>query len=79
MSKLFCKGIRNPKLEWMFSDVAVGSLTSQKTIDQFFNFTETDKSLSLSQTGHLLKLSVDNLRIELSLLSTSVQGFGLAS
>ena len=79
MSKLICKGIRNPKLEWMLSDVAVGSLTSQKTFDQFFNFTETDKSLTLSQTGHFLKLSVDNLRIELSLLSTSVQGFGLAS
>ena len=79
VSRILTKSTRNPMLEWTLSEVSAGSLTSRESFNQYYRFQDMHMTLTLSQTGHLLKLSIGQWRVELSLLKTSILGFGLAS
>ena len=78
-SKMSCRSNRNPKLKWNLSDVVAGSMPDRANFYQSFSFQDHHLNLSFFQAGHFLKIYIGSWIVELSLLRTSVQGFGLAS
>ena len=80
VTKIHCKGVQKPVLEWKLGTFAAGNFLDRQTFVQKFSFRNTDVRVSFSQTGHLMKISIgQDYRIECSMLKTSVLEFGLAS